>query len=100
MHFVIRKSVEGFRDRLVGQLLDFADRLALDEFRGHGAGSNRAGTAEGFKLDVFDHIVLDLQVHPHDVAALGVADFPDAVCILDDADIAGVAEMVHDFFTV
>ncbi len=43
-------------------------------------------------------VVLDLQVHLHDVAALGVADLADAVGVLDLADIAGVREMIHDGF--
>ena len=46
------------------------------------------------------HVVLDLQVHLHDVAALGVADLADAVGVLDLTHVPGMREMVHDFFAI
>ena len=43
---------------------------SLDQVGGHTAGRDGGAAAEGEELDVHDHVVLDLQVHAHDIAAL------------------------------
>lgn len=57
-------------------------------------------TAEGEELDIDDDVVLDLQVHAHDVAALGVADLAHAVGVGDLTDIVRICEMLHDLCTI
>ena len=94
------KTVEGFRNRLVGELERLADRLALDHFGCHRARCDRGAAAEGLELDVNDDVILDLEIYLHNISALCVADLADAVSILDDADVAGVAEMIHYLFAV
>ena len=74
--------------------------LALDHLGGHGGGGNGAAAAEGLELHVLDDVILDFQVDLHDVAALGVADLTNAIGILNYANIAGVGEVIHNFFTV
>ena len=64
------------------------------------AGGNGGTAAKGQELDINDHVVLDLQVHAHDIAALGVADLTHAVCIGDLADIVRVCEMLHDLCAI
>ena len=76
------------------------DGLALDHLGSHGRGSDGAAAAEGLELHIFDDVVLDLQVDFHDIAALGVADLTNAVGILNDADVPGMGEVIHNFFTV
>lgn len=90
------QTAEGVDDLLIGQRQRVFERAALDHLGGDGARCDRAAAAEGLKFDVFDPVVLDLQVHLHDVAALGVADLADAVRVRDLADIARVHEMIHD----
>ena len=81
------KSVQGLGNGLIGQLGHLGEGLALDHLRSHGAGGDGAATAEGLKLHILDHVVLDLQIHLHNVPAAGVAlgahavgvgDLPDA----------------------
>ena len=55
------------------------DGLALDHLGGDGGRGDGAAAAKRLELDVLDAVVLDLEVHLHDVAALGVADLADAV---------------------
>ena len=70
-----RQTFQSLDNSLVGQLQSLVHGLALDEVGGHAAGGNGCAAAEGEELDINDDVVLDLEVHPHDVAALGVADF-------------------------
>ena len=70
--------------------------LALDHLGGHGTGGDGAAAAERLKLHVLDDVVLDLQIHLHNIAAFGVADLADTVRVFDRADIARVHEMIHD----
>ena len=59
--------------------------------------------AENEKLNnvaVDNDVVFDLHVDLHDVAAFEVADFADGVGILQLADVAGVGEVIHNFFRV
>ena len=74
--------------------------LALDHLGGHGGRGDGAAAAKGLELHVLDDVVLDFQVDLHDVAALGVADLTNAIGILNYANIAGVGEVIHNFFTV
>jgi hypothetical protein len=39
-------------------------------------------------------------VHFHDVATFGVADFADAVGIRKFSHVAGIGEMIHHLFTI
>ena len=88
VHFVGGQAVKGFRYRFVGELHGVLYALTLDKLRRHRAGRYRAGAAEGFEFYVGDDIVVDFQIHFHDVAALGVADFTHAVRVLDHAEVA------------
>ena len=94
------QTFQSFHNGLVGQLQGLVNGLALDEVGGHAAGGNGGTAAKGQELDINDHIVLDLQVHAHDIAALGVAHFTHAVCVGDLADIVRVCEMLHDLCAI
>ena len=100
MDFNGRQPLQSLYDSAVGQLQRIFYRFAFDHFSGHGAGGDGGAAAKGFELDVFNHAVFDLQVHFHDIAAFGVAYFPYTVGILNFAYVAGVGEMVHDFFRI
>ena len=100
MQLVRGQTVERFHDLLVRHGERFLDRLALDHLGGHGARSDGAAAAERFKLHVLDDVVLDLQIHLHNIAAFGVADLADAVRIGDLADVAGIFEMIHYLIAV
>ena len=60
----------------------------------------RSAAAEGLELYVGDGVILNFQVDLHNIAALGVAHLTHAVGVRKDAHVSGVAEMVHNFFTV
>ena len=95
------QAVERFGNRLVGQLERFLKRLALDHLGCHRAGRDRRAAAEGLELDTLnDPVVRHLEVDLHDVAALGVANLADAVCILDLAHVARMGEVIEHLFTV
>ena len=95
-----RQAVERLHDRLVGQCQRLRDGLAFDHLGRHRRGRDRAAAAERVELHVRDDAVVYLDIHPHDVAALGVADFTDAVSVGHLANVAGVFKMVHDLFAV
>ena len=90
-----RKSAQRVDHVLVGHRKRFFDRLALDHLGCHRARGNRAAAAEGLKLHIFNLIVFDFEIHLHDVAALGVADFAHAVRVLDASHISRVHEVIH-----
>ena len=94
------QSVQSLDHRLVGQFKGLTHRLALDQFGSHGAGGNCAAAAEGLELGVGNDVIVDLQIHLHNISALGVTHLADAVRIGDLTHIAGVAEVVHYLFTV
>ena len=100
MHLDGRQTFQSLDHGLVGQLQGLVDGLALDQVGGHTAGCDGGAAAEGEELDVHDHVVLDLQVHAHDIAALGVADFTHTVCVGDLTHIVRICEMLHDLCTV
>ena len=76
------------------------DGLADDHFGSHGGGGNGGATAEGLELDVYQNVVFDLQIDLHDVAALGVADFTDAVGVFNGTHIPGVYKVIYYFFAI
>ena len=100
VHLDRGQTLQSFHNGLVGQLQCLVHGLALDQVGGHAAGGNGGTAAKGQELDINDHVVLDLQVHAHDIAALGVAHFTHAVCIGDLADIVRVCEMLHDLCAI
>ena len=101
VYLVRGQTVESLHNGLVGQGECLLDRLALDELGRHGAGGYRAAAAEGVKFAVGDDaVVVDLDIHTHDVAALGVADFTYTVSIVDFADVAGILKMIHYLIAV
>ncbi len=51
-------------------------------------------------FDVADDSAVYFQIDLHDVAALGVADFPDAVRVFDNAHVPRMTEMIHNGFAV
>ena len=95
MELVRGKSAQRIDNILVCHIESLFDRLALNHLSCHRARGNRAAAAEGLKLHVFNFIVLDLEIHLHDVAALGVADFAHAVRVLDASHISRVHEVIH-----
>ena len=96
-----RQAVQGLHHRLIGKLQRLAEGLAFNHIGSNGAGCNRGGAAEGLELDVLnDLIVTDLQIHPHNIAAFGVADLANAVGVVKDADVVGVSKVLHYFFAV
>ena len=95
-----RQAFQSLDNGLVGQLQGFIHGLALDQVGRHAAGCDGSAAAERQELDVHDDIILNFQVHAHDVAALGVADFTHAVGVRQLADIVGVCEMLHDLCTI
>ena len=94
------KSAQRIDDVLVCHIESLFDRLALDHLSCHRARGNRAAAAEGLKLHVFNFIVLDLEIHLHDVAAFGVADLTDAIGVGKLAHVARMGEMLHYLFAV
>ena len=95
------KSVQSFHNGLVGHLQGLLDGLALYQLGRHAAGGNCSAAAEGLELTVLDDaVVVDVQVHTHDVAALCVADGTDAAGVLYLSYITGMLKMIHYFFAV
>ena len=96
------QTVQRLHHRLVAEGQGLADGLALDELRGHGTGGDGAAAAEGVELHVGDGlgVAVHLDIHPHDVAALGVAHCSDAVGLIHLAYVPGMLEVVHDLVTV
>ena len=73
----------------------------LEDANGIGeVGNAKCGDIMKMYLKIEGGIVVDLQIDPHDVAADRIADLADAVRVLDHADVAGMAKMIHHFFTV
>ena len=95
-----RQTVECLHHGTVGELQRIVDALALDHFRCHRGGRHRRTAAERLELAVRDRVLVDFQVHFHDVAALGIADLADAVGIFNFTHIARVDEVIHHFFAV
>ena len=100
MQLVGRQAAQSVHYLLVGDGQGLLNGLALDELRGHGGGRDGAAAAEGLELHVLDAVILDLQVHFHNIAALGVAYLAYAVGVGDLAHIPGMGEMVHDGFCI
>ena len=74
--------------------------MSLDHFGVYRAGGNGRAAAVGLEFNVGDDVVLDLDIHFHDVAALGVTHLADSVGIGDLTDIAGVCEVFHNLFGI
>ena len=100
MQLISGQTAQRIHHLLVGDGQRFLNGLTLDEFRGHGGGRDGAAAAEGLELHVLDAVILDLQVHFHNIAALGVAYFAYAVGVGDLAHIPGMSEMIHDGFCI
>ena len=100
VHLDRGQTFQSLHNGLVGQLQRLIHGLALDQVGGHAAGGNGCAAAKGEELDVHDHIVLNFQVHAHDVAALGIAHFTHAVCIGQLTYVVRICEMLHDLGTI
>ena len=100
VHLDRGQTFQSLHNGLVGQLQRLIHGLALDQIGGHAAGGNGCAAAKGEELDVHDHIVLNFQVHAHDVAALGIAHFTHAVCIGQLTYVVRICEMLHDLGTI
>ena len=100
MQLVGRQAAQSVHYLLVGDGQGLVHGLALDELRGHGRRSDGAAAAEGLELRILDAVILDLEVHFHNVAALGVAYLAYAVGIGDLSHIPGMGEMIHDSFCI
>ena len=100
MQLISGQTAQCIHHLLVGDGQGLLNGLALDELRGHGGGRDGAAAAEGLELHVLDAVILDLQVHFHNIAALGVAYLAYAVGVGDLAHIPGMGEMVHDGFRI
>ena len=100
MHLVGRQAIQSLCNRFIGQFHRILERLSLDQLCRHRAGCDRAPTAESLKLHIADYIVIDLEVHLHDVTTLGISDLSDPIRIFDHTDISGIAKVVHYFFAV
>ncbi len=94
------KPIQRLDDRLIGQFQGILDRLALDHLRCNGACRDRGTAAKRLEFYVLDDVVLNLEVHLHNIAAARVADFADAVGIRNLADIARIGEMIEYFFGI
>ena len=46
------------------------------------------------------NIIFNLDVHAHDIAALGITDFANTVGIFDHTHITGMGEMIHNNFRI
>lgn len=96
-----RQTAQRFHDCLVGHFQRLLNCLANNHLRSHRTGRNRRATAKGLELRVAHNLILvDIQEDAHDVAALRVADRADAAGVIDFTHIAGVHEMIHDFFGI
>ncbi len=100
VHLVLGQPAELLGDELVGDGHGLVQGLALGHLADHAGDGDGRAAAEGLELDVGQPVVLDLDVERHHVAADGIADLADAVGVGQDADVAGIGEMVHDFVAV
>jgi hypothetical protein len=98
MHLHWWKSVECFHNGLVGYLQCFLDRLTLYKLGCHTAGCHCCTAAESFKFCLLDDaIVINIQVHTHDVSALCSAN---TTWVLNLSYVSWVIKMVHYLFAV
>jgi hypothetical protein len=74
--------------------------LALGHFAYHAGDGNGRPTAEGLELNIFQVVVLDLDVKGHHVAADGISHFADAIGVFYFPYITGMHEVFHYLFTV
>ena len=86
-----RQTIQSLHNRLVGQGQSLSDGLTLNHIGSNGAGGDGGSTAEGLELHVLDDlIIIDLQVHLHNIAALGIAYFAYTVSIFNLAYISRI----------
>ena len=91
------QPVQGLSHGGIGKGHGLGNGLALDHLGGHGGGGDGGTTAEGLELHVGNDVAVHLQVHLHDVAALGVAHLAYPIGVLDLSHVAGMLKMVHHF---
>lgn len=97
-----RKAVQSLHHCPVGELQGLGNRLALDHLRSHRAGGDGTAAAEGVELYIGNHLGLrvHLDIHPHDIPALGVAHLAHAVGVGQLPHVPGMLEVVHHFITI
>ena len=101
MDFHWWKSVECFHNCLVGYLKGFLNGLALYQFSCHTAGCNCCTAAECLEFGFLNNtVVINIQIHAHDISALCVADGTDTARVLDLSYVSRVIKMVHYLFAV
>ena len=101
MYFHRREPVQRFHDRLVRHLHCLLDILSFDKLCRHTAGRHCRAAAEGFELYIADDLVLiDIEIDPHDVAALCIADRANTAGVFDFSHVSRMLEMIHYFFCI
>ena len=96
-----RKSVKRLHNCLVRDLQRLVNGLALYKLRCHTAGCHSSAAAECLELAVTDNLVLiNIEIHTHDIAALCISDGADTACVLNLSYISRVLKMIHNLFTI
>ena len=98
MYLYRRKSVKCFHNGFVGYLQSFLNSFAFYQLGCHTAGCNSSAAAEGFKFAVLnDAVVVDVEIHSHDIAAFCISNGAYTACVLNFSYISRMLEMIHYF---
>ena len=100
MHLCGGQAVQRLHHGTVGKGKRIRDAVAVDHLGGDGAGGDSGAAAEGLEFHIGDGVAVDFQVHLHDIAAAGVAYLAHAVGVGQLPYVAGVGEVIQNFFTI
>ena len=101
MHLNWRKSVQSLHHCFISHLQCFLYRFSFYKLCRHTAGRHSCTAAKCLELTILNNtIVINIQIHTHDVSALSIADGTYTTCVFNLTHIAGIIKMIHYLFAV
>ena len=101
MYLYRRKSIQRFHYRFIGHLHRFPDILSFHKLGRHAACSNCRAASKCLKLHIPDDLIfIDIQINPHDIAALRVSHCADSAGVLDFSYVSRMLKMIHNFLCI
>ena len=101
VYFYRRKSVKCLHNCFVGNFKRLLDSLALYQLGCHTAGRNCRATAKRLEFCFLnDTVVIDIEIHTHDISAFCVTNGSHTARVLDLSNVSRIIKMVHYLFTI